>query len=51
MAKAATVKHQGLGLTLVLLTVKHMTYPQKAPEHAEVNTKGGGEEAIHAIAH
>lgn len=52
VAKVATVKHQGLGLslTLVLLTVKHMTYPQKASEHAEVNTKAGGEEAIHAIA-
>lgn len=42
VAKLAAVKHQGLGLTLVLLTVKHMMCPQKAPEQAEVKTKTGG---------
>lgn len=48
-AKVAAVKHQGLGLTLVLLTVKHMMCPQKAPEQEKVNTKAGGKKAIPAI--
>lgn len=43
VAKVATVKHQGLGVTLVLLTAKHMMCPQKAPEQEQVNTKAGGE--------
>lgn len=42
VAEVAAVKRQGLGLTLVLLTVKDVMYPQKAPRREEVNTKAGG---------
>lgn len=53
VVRVATVKHQGLGLSLthVPLTVKHMTYPQKASEQAEVNTKVGGKKSNSCYLH
>lgn len=40
---------KGLGLTLVLLTVKHMMCPQKPSEQEEVNTKVGGKAILATV--